>query len=97
MSETHGRPGPADVGVMTQLDPGDRITSFVTRLWRPEDVPRCTLCPTCRARPVPPLELSMCIVGIRGFIGDDEARLHRLDESAGDSQGAFQDSGPTFG
>jgi hypothetical protein len=83
-----------EVGAMTR-EPRPRLTivdaevggdgepiSVITRIWPRPAATRCTLCPRCDARPM--LLASMCVVSTPGFIGNEEAAMHRFDAESGD-------------
>jgi hypothetical protein len=60
-----------------------RMPVALTRFWRPEDISRCALCPSCGAggNVVHP-ELRMCIRYPAEMLAEEDAPLHRTDWGA---------------
>ena len=75
-------PKPRLTMVHTSVDADGGPLSLITRLWSRRAASRCSLCPDCSARPM--VFASACVVSTPGFIGNDEAAMHRLDVEGGD-------------
>jgi len=75
-------PRPRLTIVDTKVGSDGEPLSLITRIWPRLAVTRCTLCPRCDARPM--LLASMCVIATRGFVGNEEAAMHRFDADSGD-------------
>ena len=80
-------PLPRMTRVSTFAGPEGEPLSFITRIWRKSAARRCSLCPECNRRSL--ALFSMCVVVTPGFIGDEDAAMHRFEE--GDSLPGMND------
>lgn len=76
-------PEPVGCSVSIHAAGDGAVASMIVRLWQPESAASCRLCPRCNARRVG--VHSACLVVVPGFLGDEEARMHRFDEASGDA------------
>jgi hypothetical protein len=76
-------PRPRLTIVETNIGSDGEPLSLITRIWPRLAAACCTLCPRCDARPM--LLASMCVISTPGFIGNEEAAMHRFDAGAGDA------------
>lgn len=67
------QPRPLNTSIVRHVVAGQPLTA-IARVWRPEDVPRCKLCPECTACPT----TGLCLVTIEEWVEDSRARLYSL-------------------